>query len=964
MPYRPEGSLTDWLKRREDPSPLSVEELAHFLSQAADALQHAHDHHLIHQDVKPSNFLIRERSGMTHLPDLLLADFGVAKFLTMTTPASASRSVRGTPAYMAPEQWDGRPVPATDQYALAVMAYQLLTGQNPFQGGPGQLMRQHFTVQPQPPSRLNPSVPLSIDVVILRALEKKPHDRYASITAFAQAYDEALQDTYAAEMASDSRGRRDARQKETRTGPSRMLTGDGEQEVSGAVPKRASRGQIPSREHQEKSVLLPNNVPHQLGNYQLVRPLGQGGFATVYLGRHVHLKSYAAVKVLRAPLTSEDLIDQFRIEAQTIAELIHPNIVRVLDFDVQDDLAFLVMEEAPYGSLRRQYKLGTQLPLPAVLSYVRQVAAALQYAHDNKIIHRDVKPGNMLVGRNSAILLSDFGIAQIAESSGLQRTAEAAGTVAYMAPEQIQGKPRPASDQYALAITVYEWLCGRQPFRGTITEVTTQHLSTPPPPLHASLPDIPPDVEAIVLQALEKEPADRFPTVQAFAHALEEAAGVPPRPPSYERFVPLTADVIRSGSATIVLGEGSSRRERILVQTSRAQRRPGASSPGPEKPPLISRRSMVFGALALIGAGGAGLAWAASHQAPVVQLVQPKGSVTQPAQASPQATQPGATTTPNPPPTQAPTSVPTQDPTPDGTLFTTYRGHVGFVVSAAWSPDGTRIVSGSADKTAQIWNAADGGSILTYTGHTRIVNHVDWSPDGTRIVSGSDDTTVQVWNAVTGGLFFTCTGHTNNVQCVVFSPDGKRIATGSADTTVRIWDAATGNLLMTYRDHTATVWTVAWSPDGTKVATAAGSPKFAPPDYTVKVWDILTGTTIVTYTGHTNSVLSVAWSPDGTRIVSASDDMTAQVWDAATGTRLLTYRGHQNSVLSVAWSPDGSLIASGSLDTTVAVWDVKKDSTRYTYRGHSATTFGMAFSPDGVRIASTSVDNTVQVWRA
>src|SRR5579859_1863743 len=193
MPYQPEGSLTDWLKRREDPSPLSVEELAHFLSQAADALQHAHDHHLIHQDVKPSNFLIRERSGMTHLPDLLLADFGVAKFLTMTTPASASRSVRGTPAYMAPEQWDGRPVPATDQYALAVMAYQLLTGQNPFQGGPGQLMRQHFTVQPQPPSRLNPSVPLSIDVVILRALEKKPHDRYASITAFAQAYDEALQ---------------------------------------------------------------------------------------------------------------------------------------------------------------------------------------------------------------------------------------------------------------------------------------------------------------------------------------------------------------------------------------------------------------------------------------------------------------------------------------------------------------------------------------------------------------------------------------------------------------------------------------------------------------------------------------------------------------------------------------------------------------------------------------------------
>ena len=150
MPYRPEGTLTSWLQRRGRAEPLSPQEVASLIDQAASALQHAHNRQIIHQDVKPANFLIQSDEENPSRLNLQLADFGVAKFNSAT--ASASQAVRGTPASMAPEQWEGHPVPATDQYALAVMAYELLAGRPPFQGGLSQVMFQHFNTPPPAPS--------------------------------------------------------------------------------------------------------------------------------------------------------------------------------------------------------------------------------------------------------------------------------------------------------------------------------------------------------------------------------------------------------------------------------------------------------------------------------------------------------------------------------------------------------------------------------------------------------------------------------------------------------------------------------------------------------------------------------------------------------------------------------------------------------------------------------------------
>jgi len=193
MPFCIDGSLAGWLYQRSTTNPLSLQDIAHLVEQAAEALQYAHDHQVIHLDVKPSNFLIRSNSKNLKRPTLLLADFGLAR--SSATTSSSSRTIRGTPTSMAPEQWSSRPAAATDQYALAVMTYEMLTGRPPFVGSMEQLMYQHFSVQPDPPSTFNPQIPAAIDLVLLRALSKKPEDRFPSISAFAEAFAQAVNTT-------------------------------------------------------------------------------------------------------------------------------------------------------------------------------------------------------------------------------------------------------------------------------------------------------------------------------------------------------------------------------------------------------------------------------------------------------------------------------------------------------------------------------------------------------------------------------------------------------------------------------------------------------------------------------------------------------------------------------------------------------------------------------------------------
>jgi serine/threonine protein kinase len=252
MPFCTEGSLAGWL-RQSGSATLSPQDIAQLVEQAADALQYAHDHHVIHLDVKPSNFLLRSNRKSPNRPTLLLADFGIAR--SSTTAASSSRTIRGTPTSMAPEQWSGMTVPATDQYALAVMVYEILAGRPPFLGGMEQLMYQHFTVQPSPPSNYNAHLTEALDAVILRALAKQPEDRFPSIIAFASEFEKVMdlfpatlvirpQLPNADDMTNDIRSTLAISPAEAHSGTSRMITLPGGQHVTVTVPAGAYDGQI------------------------------------------------------------------------------------------------------------------------------------------------------------------------------------------------------------------------------------------------------------------------------------------------------------------------------------------------------------------------------------------------------------------------------------------------------------------------------------------------------------------------------------------------------------------------------------------------------------------------------------------------------------------------------------------------------------------------------------------------
>ena len=269
-----------------------------------------------------------------------------------------------------------------------------------------------------------------------------------------------------------------------------------------------------------------HDIGRQLGNYRLVELLGQGGFADVYLGEQIYLKTPAAIKVLRTHL-SDEALQQFIGEARTIARLVHPHIIGVLDFGIDNGVPFLVMPYARRGSLRKLHARGQKLPPPVVVSYVRQVAQALQYAHDNKIIHRDVKPENMLLGDDNLLKLSDFGIATASHSTYTRPTRNPqdspVGTTTYMAPEQFTGEPSLFSDQYALGVVVYEWLSGTPPFAGTDMEVSFHHVHAPAPSLLNKVPYLSSAIDAVVLRALAKDPRARFPRMLDFANALAAA---------------------------------------------------------------------------------------------------------------------------------------------------------------------------------------------------------------------------------------------------------------------------------------------------------------------------------------------------------------------------------------------------------------------------------------------------------
>lgn len=729
-------------------------------------------------------------------------------------------------------------------------------------------------------------------------------------------------------------------------------------------------------------------VGQLLGNYRLVQPLGKGGFAEVFLGEHIHLGTQAAVKVLHAQLASGD-VEGFRQEARMIARLVHPHIVRVLDFGVDHDLPFLVMDYAPRGTLRQRYPRGTRVAPMDVVNSIGQVAQALQYAHDQHLIHRDIKPENMLLGRNGEILLSDFGIALVSQSSRSGHAQDVAGTITYMAPEQIQAHARPASDQYALGVVAYEWLCGTPPFQGTYAEIAIKHTLTSPQPLRVLLPDIPTAVEEVIMLALSKEPSQRFPSVHAFALALSSASQhrspghtaspiqrtsqpmpYPQVPPAFQE---MTEPVISSQTVPRFQQSGSSA---SYPQTAPPFQKPLTShalspsihSPDPQpsasaqhvatgylhtpiptalvassQARALPRRMLLVGAIGLVSIGGVALASAALS-----------GHFPQPGASN--SAVGSAVSSQSVKRVVSPTFVRPE------TALLTYTGHHNTLTSIAWSPDGHALATGAIDGTVQVWDAVSGHPLRVY--HSQIppakpddwAPSVSWSPDSKQLLTCFISAlSAQIFDVASGTMrasFSPAPGGT--FMAVSWSPHGKYVALGSSTSVIEVSVVPSQQVIATWTEHGGLLQTLAWSPDSTRIATASSS--------LITIWKATTGQKLLEYSNHHATVYSLSWSPDGARIASAAGDGTVQIWDAVSGATQMIYSKHQGGYIrAVAWSPEQNMIASGGNDQTTHVWDARSGNVLRIYP--TGAIIGVAWSPNGTKIATADIVKVgAQVW--
>ena len=568
------------------------------------------------------------------------------------------------------------------------------------------------------------------------------------------------------------------------------------------------------------------------------------------------------------------------------------------------------------------------------------------------MIHRDVKPSNILLTPEGAPKVTDFGLARIEDALALSRTGDFAGTPYYMSPEQAASRRigiDHRTDIFSLGATLYEMLTLKLPFEGdTSQQVLRKILLEDPPDPRKLRSRTPRDLAVICLKAMEKRPDHRYQSMEELSADLRRFTNNEPivaKPPG-----PIARGVKWVRRHPVVSVAGAVAVVALLVISGLWWRATEAEQATAAALTRIKEEKAATAAERDRAIAAEKTAKQLSYYA-FLRSTQDALNANNFAEARR-----------------------THELCPEeyrewewhhlalrlDQSLQTLKGHENGVDSVAWNPTGTRIVSGSGDNTLRVWaTATTGECVQTLTGHENGVTSVAWNPTGTRIVSAEPYGVFRIWDAATGDCIQTVTGNESYVSSLDWNPAGTLIVSGALNRTVRVWDASNGRCVQTLAGHESGVTSVAWNPSGTRIASGSY-------DSTIRIWDAATGQCVQTITGHDDmwGGISVAWNPAGTRIVSGSYDKTLRVWDASTGKCTHTLTGHEKAVYSVAWNPAGTRIVSGSDDETVRVWDTLSGECVQTLRGHVRQVSSVAWNPSGTRIVSVSDNGIVLIWES
>jgi WD40 repeat protein len=734
----------------------------------------------------------------------------------------------------------------------------------------------------------------------------------------------------------------------------------------------------------------PAELPPELANhprYRVCAVLGTGGMGTVYKAEHRLMERTVALKVMSHGLESAGMVERFHREVKAASRLCHPNIVTAHDAEQAGGIHFLVMEYVEGIHLLRLLAERGPLPVQEACNYIRQAALGLQHAHEHSMIHRDIKPHNLMRTPQGVVKILDFGLARLAGDTASRSDNPTApgtvlGTVDYMAPEQADDAHEAdiRSDIYSLGCTLYHLLSGRPPFpKGTVVQKIMAHTERQPRPLQDLRPDLPPGLARIAERMMAKAPSRRYQTPGEVAAALEPFA----------RAIAVTPLV----SSPLPRSAGANGGTARMPQRQRSHGRPVPITPTRRWPLILAAALPVLFAALVAGAVAVyriqtdhGELVITTNNPDVEVVVRQNGKVVRIID-----TKTGKEVTLNSGQYElelkdnaaglklipdrftilrgetviARVERGPRPPTPAGqvTEIRRLKAHTQAAADLAFTPDGKTLISVGDDDMARSWDLATGEERPVEQRHNAKIHSVVVTPDGKTVATSDWAGQVKVWDLATGKEKSNPAGHQRQARGLAFSPDGSLLYSGGTDENiVRVYETATGKTTAELQQPD-NVRALALSPDGKVLAVSlfGGGP--------ITLWDTATRKSLRTLEGHTGTINAVTFSPDNKTLFSGGADGIIRRWDIASGKLLSTLEGQSGPVERLAISRDGATLVSGSgqwdspLPGTLGVWDVVTGKRTQALSLAGGCVHAVAFAPDARTFASGERDGTVRLWR-